>query len=149
MVYMLVGIQGSGKSTYARKMNKENSIEIISSDLIRQQFVGIKEPLVWSFLYLWCANRIRSNKDFIFDATNINKKVRHRFFENMQKYGLNPDVTAVVFKVDVEESIKRVKLRNEDPNELFLPIEVIQSYAYSMEEVTMDEGFKNIIHIEI
>ncbi len=149
MVYMLIGIQGSGKSTYANQMHEKTGIEIISSDKIRQTFKGIPERIVWMFLYLRCAYKIRKNEDFILDATNISKGPRQGFFNKMSLYGLKPLVSAIVFDVDLETSLKRVEKRNQDPNELYLPLDVIKDYANRFEDASLDEGFIEIKHIKM
>ena len=65
-VYMLIGIQGSGKSTYARVMGKEKNIPTVSSDLIRTEMNIWDETDVFPYVYKRCADYIKNNIDFIY-----------------------------------------------------------------------------------
>ena len=87
-IYMLIGIQGSGKSTYARVKSKELSIPIVSSDNVRDENPDSPEENTFPLVYEKCAEYIKSGTDFIYDATSITKKVRKRFFDNMALHGL-------------------------------------------------------------
>ena len=49
MIHMLVGIQGSGKSTYALELSKELNCEIVSTDNVRK--AGVPEQDVWKVVY--------------------------------------------------------------------------------------------------
>lgn len=148
MIYMLVGIQGSGKSTFAKKMAEEKKISIISTDHVRQTNPGISESLVWPTVYKQVYVACKQNRDAIFDATSITKKVRKRFFDEVNDLGITPEVTVINFIEDVELCVKRVEERNKDINQLFLPPDVVRSYAEKKEEPELDEGFKEIIIVK-
>ncbi len=146
---MLMGIQGSGKSTYARVMNKDKGYPIVSSDLIRTEMNIWDETDVFPFVYKRCAEYIENNIDFIYDATNITPKVRQRFWDNMKEYGLTKfEVEAHYFTSDVALSRERIERRNQDPNERYFPIEVLQNYADNFVPPTLDEGFTKIVVID-
>ena len=36
MIYMMVGIQGSGKTTLSNELSKKMNIEIVSTDMVRK-----------------------------------------------------------------------------------------------------------------
>ena len=40
---MLIGIQGSGKTTYSKKLMEEHNAKVISTDRVRQTCIGIEE----------------------------------------------------------------------------------------------------------
>ena len=141
MIYMLVGIQGSGKSTFAKKLSEEKKIGIISTDHVRKMNPGIEEKLVWPTVYKQIYVACRHGVDAIFDATSITKKVRKRFFDEVEYLGLTPEVGVYNFVTPVDECVKRVIERNKNPNELFIPPEVVTKYASTKEEPTLDEGF--------
>ena len=84
MIHMLVGVQGSGKSSFAKEMSEKDNIEIVSSDAIRRKFKGIEEYKVWEIVYNRMAEIEKEGKDCIFDATSITRNVRKRFFDNMK-----------------------------------------------------------------
>ena len=66
---MLVGIQGSGKTTFANELKKELNCEIVSTDNVRKE--GVPETEVWKVVYQKCADALNNNQDVIYDATNI------------------------------------------------------------------------------
>ena len=68
MIHMLVGVQGSGKSSFAKEMSEKDNIEIVSSDAIRRKFKGIEEYKVWEIVYNRMAEIEKEGKDCIFDA---------------------------------------------------------------------------------
>ena len=141
MVYLLVGIQGSGKSTFAEKLSKSENIEIISTDSVRKNNKGIEESKVWDVVYKNIADAIKEGRDVIFDSTAINTKVRKRFFDRVQSYGVKVVAGAYYFDLDPDECFRRVQKRNEDKNELYLPPEVVYSYQEKLEKPELSEGF--------
>ena len=152
MIHLLVGVQGSGKSTFARKYSKELNCKIISTDEIRKNNPGIIETDVWSKTYEVLAQSLKENIDVIFDATSITKKVRKRFFDEVSKYGVEVKAIAYYLKTDVNECASRVKARNENENELYLPPEVVYSYQEKLELPSLEEGFlevKTVVDNEI
>ncbi len=149
-VYMMIGIQGSGKTTFAKVLSKGFNISIVSSDELRTNNPDLKEELVFPTLYKICKDKILNNESFIYDATNITPKVRKRFVDSLTELGVNRDlydIVAVYFEPDVELSIERVNKRNKEPNERFMPLDVIKEYAKNIVEPTNDEGFSQIIKI--
>ena len=144
MIFMLVGVQGSGKSTFAKKLAKEKGIKVISTDYVRIHNPGINEKLVWPTVYKQAYVACKQNKDVIFDATNITKKVRARFFKEVSDLGLVPEVGVYNFCEELDLCQKRVQDRNEKGEELPLPLDVVKSYYENKEEPTLDEGFKFI-----
>ena len=142
MIHMLVGIQGSGKTTFANKLCKELDCEIISTDKVRQ--MGVVESEVWKIVYQKCCDALNNNIDAIFDATNITPKVRKRFSDEMIKLGATPIIGVYYFITDVNKCYQRVKNRNTMENELYLPEEVVFSYYEKLIEPTLEEGFEFI-----
>ncbi len=145
MIYMMIGVQGSGKSTYSKALASKLNCEIISTDGVRKANPGIDPNLVWTIVYDKVAEAIKNNQDAIYDATNVTTKVRERFFDNIHKRGINEfDITAIVMDTPYEECYARVQKRNNDPNELFLPLDAIASYSKTFMFPYINEGFKEI-----
>lgn len=144
MIHMLIGIPGSGKSTFAKKLQKELKCEIISTDAVRMSAPGIKEDEVWPMVYRQAAIALNSNKDAIFDATNITPKVRKRFIDSVTALGAQVVVGAYYVKEDVKLCHARVKRRNKIDGELYLPPEVVYSYNKNLVTPTLAEGFEFI-----
>lgn len=77
-IYLMVGIQGSGKSTWANNfMEKHNNTLLISRDLIRKNLIGdeeyfSKEDEVWdTFVKSISAGVKQRFENIIIDATHI------------------------------------------------------------------------------
>ena len=141
-IHLMVGIQGSGKSTFSKKLSKELNIIIASTDEVRKQNKGIEEQLVWPLAYKMCADELKNGKDVIFDATSITPKVRARLIDNIKELYDSFEVGCYFFDVNPEICKKRVSIRNNIEGELYLPIEVIDSYHERLIKPTLDEGFK-------
>lgn len=147
MILMMVGVQGSGKSTFASNLAKEKGLQIISTDFVRKNNPGIQERFVWLTVYKQVFVACKQNRDVIFDATNITKKVRARFFKEVNELGLSPEVGVFYMDEALDVCLERVKIRNEDKSELFLPLDVIESYNKNKEEPSLDEGFAFIAKV--
>ena len=144
MVHMLIGIQGSGKTTFASKLSQEKNCLVASTDYVRKYVKDVKESEVFETVYKMVADAIKNNQDIIYDATNITPKVRKRFFDEVSKYDVTPKVIAYYFDTDVMECFKRVKIRNTIEGELYLPEEVVFSYNSKIVKPTYEEGFELI-----
>ena len=141
---MLIGIPGSGKTTHSKELSDRFSAKVISSDKVRQTYVGIEESEVFPTVYKLCSEELKNNRNVILDATHITPKVRKRTFDSLDQFGIEYDKIAIYFDTPVEECIRRVEIRNKNPEELFLPLEVIESYGKNIIVPTKEEGFLKI-----
>ena len=147
-VIMLIGVPGSGKTTFAHNLSLEKGYKVISSDVIRQTFPGIKENNVFPTVYEMCVNELRNGRDIILDATNITPKVRKRAWDALDAFGVKYDKVAYYFITDPNKCMERVAIRNTLPNERYLPVEVIKGYGEKIIAPAIEEGFKEIIVID-
>lgn len=162
-VHLMIGIQGSGKSTFSRILSSKNNIKIVSTDVVRQANPDWPEDKIWPEVYRLTSELIKNGQDVIFDATNITPKVRERFINNVLNYFDNYDIINSItnctkdlpfeligyfFNTDVNLCKLRVEKRNENPNELFLPPEVVYSYYERMVPPTYLEPFTLIYYVE-
>lgn len=147
-VHMFVGIPGSGKTTYGRMLVEKYGYVMISSDKVRDDNPTMEEKYVFPEVYRLCAEALKNGKDVVFDATNITPKVRTRFFDGMKEYNISFDTIAYYFPADPKVCIERVKIRNKDPHERFLPLEVPENYSKEIIPPTLEEGFKKIIIVK-
>ena len=145
---MLIGIQGSGKTTYSKKLMEEYNAKVISTDRVRQTCIGIEEKDVFPTVYKLCAEEIKQNHNVILDATHITPKVRKRSLDALDQYEIQYEKVAVYLNTPVEECLRRVEIRNKDPKELFIPLEVIESYGKNLIPPSKEEGFDEIIVIK-
>lgn len=141
MIYIMIGVPGSGKSTYAKQLQKELNCEIVSTDALRNNHPDWEESMIWPEVYRLCALALQNNDDVIFDATSATPKVRKRFVDEVEKYGVEMQMAAFYFDTPWEECRQRVIKRNTMPGERYLPPEVVESYGHSIIKPTLDEGF--------
>ena len=99
-IHLMVGIQGSGKSTFSKKLSDGLSIIIVSTDEVRKQNPNILEVDVWPAAYKMCADELQKGKDVIFDATSITPKVRSRLIDNIKVFNEYFNVGCYFFEVD-------------------------------------------------
>lgn len=142
-IYLLIGIQGSGKSTYARKLSKDKNIDIVSTDIVRIKNKGIEEKDVWPTVYKTIADYVKT-KDVIFDATSITPKVRDRLKENLLAYGLKHNIDyeihALFFPTAAVTASARVDARNK-LGEYYVPLDIIPSFDNNIIPPTYEEEF--------
>lgn len=143
-IIMLIGIPGSGKTTYSKELIKKYNAKVISSDKVRQTYIGIDEKEVFPTVYKLCIEELKEEKNVILDATHITPKVRKRSFDALDAYGMPYEKVAVYIDTSVEECARRVEKRNQDPNELSLPVEVVYSYGKNIIPPSKEEGFDEI-----
>ena len=141
---MLIGIQGSGKTTYSKELAVLYNAKVISTDKVRQTYVGIAESEVFPTVYRLCSEELKNGFNVILDATHITPKVRKRTFDMLDQFGVTYESVAYYFDTPVEVCLKRVEKRNQDPNELFIPLDVIESYGKNIIPPTKEEGFSEI-----
>ena len=134
---MLAGIGGTGKSTYARSLNSETNIHIISSDEIRVKLTGAYNKLlknmniVYDDMIKKANDLLMKNNEItiILDSTFLDDERRNYFISRLKNY----DVLELhMLKVHDEKTIyernkKRIK-------EKWIPEDVIASmikkYSY-------------------
>lgn len=147
VLHLMVGIQGSGKSTYSKKLRNEYGYKIISSDEVRKMHPDWEEVKVFPEVYRLCAMELKENRDVIFDATNITPKVRSKNIGLVREIFTDFKVYAYFINTNKETCKERVKIRNTIDGELYLPIEVIDSYFNNLVIPSTDEGIDKVIII--
>ena len=145
---MLIGIPGSGKTTHSNELSLNYNAKVISTDKVRQTYVDIDEKEVFPTVYRLCAEELKANRNVILDATHITPKVRKRSFDALDAYDVSYEKIAVFLDTPVEECVRRVEIRNQNPNELFLPLDVITSYGKNKIIPSKEEGVNEIIIIK-
>jgi len=143
---MMVGIAGSGKSTVAKKISDEmveagKNTVIVETDTIRRVFFdGEQTPEVSAKVFEKAHEMINDllgkNINVIFDATNLSRKRRTHFLNNILKHDVN--TTAVYVHADYKTIIEQNANR---PKEDFVPIGVIDNMYKSLQIPIKNEGF--------
>ncbi|HKM30014.1 MAG TPA: serine hydrolase [Bacilli bacterium] len=147
-LHMMIGIQGSGKTTYTRKIQEESGAKIVSSDLVRTLHPDWSEDKIFPEVYHLCADYLRQGIDVVADSTSITSRVRKRYIDSVKAYDVNFDVVAHYFTIPYEVCYQRVRERNLDSRERYLPLPVIFSYLSRMIPPVLEEGFKKIENID-
>ncbi len=137
--YMMIGISGSGKTTYAHSLS-QNAV-VLSSDEIRKELYGKEEEQgdpakVFELMFNRTMAALRAGKDVIYDATNV---VRKRRVALLQKLPKETFKVAVVVATPIQECLDRNKER-----ERRVPRDVIMKQLRSFEVPLESEGFNHI-----
>ena len=141
---MLVGIAGSGKSTYAktRSENEDNCI-VLSSDGIREELYGDESiqrnhNKVFQLMEARARAAAKNGQSVIYDATNLNARRRAHMVRIMAELGCKCEcvICLSTFEVCCERQLMR---------ERQVPIDVIMRQYTSFEVPTEMEGWDNII----
>ncbi len=144
ILHLMVGIQGSGKSTFSKRLSRELNCKIISSDEVRKANPNMEEKFVFPEVYRLCAEELKNNRDVIFDATNITPAVRSRNINSIKELYSEFKIHVYFINTDAEICKKRVQKRNTMSNELYLPLEVIDSYSKNIIPPSEEENFDKI-----
>lgn len=140
---MLVGLPGSGKSTWSEKYN--GVCKIHSSDEIRLELFGdnTKENTpeenqkVFNILHERVKAYLKAGKDVIYDATNLNKRRRIAFLRELKKISCIKQCAlfATDYEICLQQDMKRERHVGED---------VIKRMYTSFQPPHKSEGWDNI-----
>lgn len=137
---MLVGIPGSGKSTYVDKLVKDNpEIIVHSSDKLREELYGDSSiqgdnGKLFEELHKRIHQDLKDEKTVVFDATNLAKKRRIHFLHD-----INCRKKCVLFITDIDTCKENNKQR-----ERIVPDEVIDRMRTNFTPPHWNEGFDEI-----
>ena len=113
-VVLLVGVSGSGKSTFAKKAF-ENKALVVSSDECRKELCGDEmEQSVnikaFELFYKKIEEGIAQGKRVIADATNLDKYSRELIYDIAKKN--NVPIYAIMFNVNLQVIKRQNKMRS-------------------------------------
>lgn len=136
---LMCGVPGSGKSTYAKKIAKEEHIKICSSDDIREKLFGdaanqSNNNLVFAILVKHVKKELKMGNSVIIDCTNVQVSGRKYFLKKFN--GLYK--SAVVIYVDTP--IALCKERNQKRDRI-VPNDIIDKYYRKLIPPCKEEGF--------
>lgn len=122
-VYMICGVQGSGKSYYSKILMQKTGATYFSSDEIRAELTEKKHTkeehqVVFDTLLGRMAKELSFGRDVIYDATNVSRKKRIHFINNVVK---GHEVIAHVMVAPLELCLERNRQRErKEPDEVIL-----------------------------
>ena len=146
-LFMLIGLPGSGKSTFARNRVKfyddcnKTRLEIVSSDDIREELYGTrscqKDPaIIFEIAHERIINALEQGWEVIFDATNISRKNRASLLKKIPAYTEKfAQICWAPISTCIERDLKR---------EFSVKADVIWKMAYKFQMPFYDEGFDHI-----
>lgn len=144
IVYMMIGVPGSGKSTIANEIGRELGIPVVSSDGVRKEVTGSEEDFSKD-AYIWgkvIPNKIKNalkEGDVVFDATNLRVRDRNKFRKIV---GLSHEYQAIYVNTPLETCIERQENRDRK-----VPTERIKEMHKEMVVPTKEEKFSKIFII--
>ena len=145
-LYVMVGIPGSGKSTYAKKNFPD--AWYISRDEIRFDLVAeneeyfSKEDEVFDEFIKEINFALSIGKEVIADATHLNSRSRMKLFSHLNINKEKTEVTAIVMRTPLNVCIKRNEGRKGTRS--YVPPQVIKRMYYSLRQPSTEE-YNNII----
>lgn len=150
-LYMLVGIPGSGKSTWVSSQPWTKDCVYVSTDKHVEEYArsqGTTYSEVFDEYMSTAVSRMmedvqkarEANKDIIWDQTNVSKKSRAKKLDVLYNY----DAIAVYFNTPDRDTL-RFRLDNRPGKTI--PWRVITQMAGNLQEPTLDEGFAEIWQI--
>lgn len=147
---MLVGPAGSGKSTVANNLRSEdNNYVIVSSDSIRYELFGDESVQgnpaeIFAICRSRCANLLSIGHSVIFDATNLNRKKRKSFLNDVKsRAGVEFTKHCIVVAVTYEDCCVQNKNRQRT-----VPDFVIRRHFNEFQMPLYSEGWDKITVVQ-
>ncbi len=148
--YVLVGVPGSGKSTWIKNQEWAKDIPVVSTDNFVEAY-AVEQGKTYSEVfddYMPIAVRLMVNqalaaqanhKDIIWDQTSTTIASRRKKFNTLLKDQY--EFIAVVFKTPPDEVLKECLASRPGKH---IPDSVMRRMIEGFDPVTEDEGFKEI-----
>ncbi|MCQ4088280.1 AAA family ATPase [Saccharibacillus sp. JS10] len=139
-IHMLVGIPGSGKSVYARQLEKSTRGVIVSTDGIRQRLFGGESKqkntyVIFDQAFRDISEALADGRDVIFDATNIDRSRRAKFLKRFSEYSVHAHVLVTSFET-AQQRISTRKRKLDD--------KILTKYAKNFQFPLQGEGFADV-----
>lgn len=141
---MLVGLPGSGKSTYGKKLcASERVTTYLSSDKIREELYGDESiqgdpSKVFRIMHNRLKDYLKRDLIVVYDATNVTRKNRRAVINEVKDLcdeGLEAHIVWAPYFQCIERDKQRKRTVGED---------VIRKFLYRWQSPFYDEGFTNI-----
>jgi predicted kinase len=137
-VYIMIGIAGSGKSTYINRNKKSKDI-VISSDSIRGELFGDESDqsnnkMVFEIFENRLIECLKENKTCWLDSTALTRILREKQVKIIKEYNKNAKIVYVYIDKGLATALKQNKMR-----ERRVPEEVIEAMNERLERVSLEE----------
>ncbi len=139
-LYILVGLPGSGKSTFAKEL--DGAVHI-SSDEIRACLYGSEEiqndpSRVFAFMDSATRDCLEDGRDVIYDATSLTEAIRVKTINKFKD--LASEIICVQMSTPLSECLRRNARRSR-----IVPEDKLLKMAESFETPTVWEGFNKLV----
>ncbi|KAK6028637.1 DNA 3'-phosphatase [Ostertagia ostertagi] len=135
-VLVIVGFPGSGKSTFARKLESEHNYMVVNRDTLG----------TWQKCCEYARAHLKSGKSVVVDNTNPNKESRSRYIALARE--MKVPCRCFVLTCDIHQAEHNVKFRlltQKSSNEVTTM--VLRMYANKYEKPELSEGFDSVAHV--
>jgi predicted kinase len=141
-VIILVGIPGSGKSTFAKKfqeLHPQDNYEVINQDLLGSRTKCLDKM----------HDLLEQGRNVIIDRCNVTEEQRSHWVQAALYHGVQL-ITAIVLEVDTEEAVARIHLRKEHPTitqelDLDKKRSIVGQFYGSFTMPKLSEGFSSVV----
>jgi adenylate kinase family enzyme len=150
-VYLMLGLPGSGKSTFSKKLAENRNLDRFDFDLEYAKFGGDLDDHKWDSTIAtktydamkhWTAEQLTLNKSVVLDYCPWIKKDRLKFQEEIKS--LDALSYIYYFEVDQEELLQRLVKRNTMHNgSQYVTKEMLDDFI-KIFEVPIDESIEII-----
>lgn len=147
VVYMMIGIPGSGKSTWIRN-NRKDTWVVVSPDAILEtqynyEWTPERASEAWALSYQQFGHGLLAGKTMVWDATFTSPIMRAAILHTAKGAGYL--VEAIFCDTPIELCIERNQCRNREP----VPESTIRRMAENLQPPTKAEGFDRVEHIQV
>jgi predicted kinase len=156
IAFMLIGLPGSGKSTWS-KPHIENGVSIISSDDYIDK-VAMEKGLTYSQVFdaeiknatahmnQQIQDLTTAKKPLIWDQTNLTPKSRKPKIDKLKKAGY--EIIGIAFECPIDEIYNRIAQRTKETGK-HIPRKIVNQMSQSYIKPTASEGFTKIIIVTL
>lgn len=143
--HLLVGLSGSGKTTYAKDIEDGENCVLLSSDDLRKEFYGNENiqdnpSFIFEQMRIRTLRALKEGKDVIYDATNLSSKRRKALLGQLPKNTLKLCHCIIT---PLEKCVE-----NDSKRERHVSEHVIMRQLEQFQMPWYDEGWNDIIIVK-